>query len=119
MLLDQAFDRALQGSGVDRRGWQVLTSLSQGPVSEADLVASLRSFDAAPVVAGTVSNLTDRGWVEEHSGVLRLTPEGTSRQAALAPAVTDIRRRVSAALPQEDYVVLVQLLARLTESLTP
>ena len=115
--LDNAFDQALRGSGVDRRGWQVLSSLSRGPVSQEELLTSLGSFAPAPVLTETVSDFKDRGWVEEHAGLLRLTVQGTNQQEALAPVVAGVRRQVSAALPQADYVTLVQLLARLTEGL--
>jgi hypothetical protein len=43
--LDAAFNDALQITGVDRRGWQVLDSLARGPVSRAELVDSLAAFD--------------------------------------------------------------------------
>jgi hypothetical protein len=37
--------------------------------------------------------------------------------AELASLVADVRRRVSTALPQADYVALVRLLARLVDAL--
>lgn len=112
--LDAAFDRALDGSSVDRRGWQVLTSLGKRPANRADLVASLASFDTPDVVDGVLKDLTARGWVEQEGDLLRLTSSGTEQQASLAPRVGDVRRRVQAALPQDDYVALIRLLARLT-----
>ena len=115
--LDAVFDRALQGTGADRRGWQVLSSLAQRPASSADLVAALAPFDPADVVRAVVGDLQERGWVEETDGLLRLTGDGARRQAELAPRVDEVRRRVGAALPREDYVTLVRLLARLTQAL--
>ncbi len=64
-----------------------------------------------------MADLTSRGWIEESSGLLRLTREGEREQAALATVVDDIRRQVAAALPQDDYVTLVRLLQRLTQGL--
>jgi hypothetical protein len=43
--LDAAFDDALQNTGVNRRGWQVLDLLAGEPVSRAELVDSLAAFD--------------------------------------------------------------------------
>ncbi len=118
-LIDAAFDDTLAGCGVDRRGWQVLASLARRPVGQADLVASLAAFDTADVVDGVVRGLRGRGLVEEADGLLRLTARGAAEQAALAPRVDAVRRKVSAALPPEDYLTLVGLLARLVEGLRP
>ena len=115
--INAAFDSALDGSPVDRRGWQVLNSLAQQPTSRAGLVASLGSFDSAPAILSVIEELADRHWVEEDSGLLRLTPDGVQAQAELAPLVDRVRQQVRAALPQADYLTLVRLLARLTEAL--
>ena len=49
--------------------------------------------------------------------MLRLTPAGAQEQAALAPLTEDVRRQVAAALPEDDYLTLVRLLARLVAGL--
>jgi hypothetical protein len=113
--LNAAFDAALEGTGVDRRGWQVLASLARGPVSRADLVASLAGFDPPAAVNAVLDDAVGRGWVEETDGSLQLTVDGLVQQQALAPRVDGVRATVSAALPQDDYVLLVTLLARLVE----
>ncbi len=115
--LDAAFDRRLQARGVDRRAWQVLASLARGPTNRSQLVDSLAPFDRPEVLEGVVGDLTSRGWIEESSGLLRLTREGEREQASLATVVDDIRRQVAAALPQDDYVTLVRLLQRLIQGL--
>ena len=58
-----------------------------------------------------------RGWVEESGDLLRLTSAGSVQQEALMPGAQDVRNRVFAALPQEDYVQLVSLLSRLVAGL--
>jgi hypothetical protein len=115
--IDAAFDRALEGSPVNRRGWQVLGVLAGQPTSRADLAASLASFDAPQVVGRVVGELQELRWVEEESGLLRLTPGGSQAQSDLASLVDRVRQQASSALPPEDYVTLVRLLARLTEAL--
>ncbi|PZS20770.1 MAG: MarR family transcriptional regulator [Pseudonocardiales bacterium] len=114
--LDAAFDRSLEGRPVDRRGWQVLASLAKCPTSRSELVASLAIFDSPSAVDAVVRDLRSRGWVEESAGVLRLTSNGELEHAALAPLVAGVRARVAEALPQDDYVTLVQLLQRLVEA---
>lgn len=115
--LEAAFDRRLGQRNVDRRTWQVLASLARRPTSRSQLIDSLAAFDSPEDLEGVVSDLTARGWIEESSGLLRLTPDGQREQAALATVVDDIRRQVAAALPQDDYVTLVRLLQRLIQGL--
>ena len=115
--IEAAFDRALHGSGVDRRGWQVLSSLAAGPLGEAQLVDSLTLFDPPATVQAVVDDLVGRGWVARAAGSLSLTPDGTREHAALAPRVGEVRRQVTTALPRDDYFTLVRLLARLSEAL--
>lgn len=115
--LDAAFDSSLSAQGVDRRGWQVLATLARSPMPRADVVASLAAFDEPTVVEDVVDQLKRRGWVDEPNGTLRLTPAGAHKQAALAPLAESVRRQVSAALPEDDYLVLVGLLARLVAGL--
>lgn len=115
--LNAAFDRALHGSSIDRRGWQVLNTLAGRPTSREELFGSLASFDPPTVVRDVVSHLQAQLMVEEAAGLLQLTPDGARQQAELAPLVDTVRQQISAALPREDYVTLVRLLARLTESL--
>lgn len=115
--LDGAFDAALEGTGVDRRRWQLLASLAGGPVGEAGLLAPLAHFDPPGALASALADLRDRGWVEESGGHLRLTADGVAQHGALAPRVAAVRGRVSAALPPEDYSTLVTLLERLVEGL--
>jgi DNA-binding MarR family transcriptional regulator len=113
--LDAAFDAALEGAGVDRRGWQVLASLARAPTTRADLIAALAGFDPPAAVGRVLDDAIGRGWVEESAGLLQLTSAGRAQQQAVAPRVDGVREQVSAALPQDDYVLLVGLLARLVE----
>ena len=116
-LLDAAFDAALEGTDVDRRSWQVLATLAKGPVERSVLLAALASFDPAEVLDRALDGVLARGWVEESGDVLRLTSAGSAQQQAVGPRVQEVRRRVSAVLPQEDYVQLVSLLSRLVAGL--
>lgn len=117
--LDAAFDTVLQSSDVDRRGWQVLASLSRGPSSRAQLLSALASFDPPVVVEGVIDALRSRGWIQEIADSLELTPMGTDQHAAVAPLVDGVREQVTAALSQEEYGVLVGLLSRLVAGLPP
>ena len=115
--LDDAFDRTFAAVGRTRREWQVLSTLASGPTAAEDLVAALSSFASEGEVAGMVDALTERGEVAATDRTLRLTAAGGRTHAELATLVADVRQRVSAALPQDDYVALVRLLARLVDGL--
>ena len=115
--LDAAFDSTLHPQGVDRRGWQVLATLARSSTRRVDVVAALAAFDEPTIVEGVVDEFRRRGWVEESAGVLRLTPVGAQQQEALAPLVERVRHQVAAALPEDDYLILVRLLARLVAGL--
>lgn len=117
--LNDAFDAALGPHGVGWRGWQVLTTLARGGVLRAELLTSLASFDPVPVVDEVIDDLCARGWAEESAGVLELTAAGRSQEQALAPVVDAVRQQGAVALPQDDYVQLVSLLARLVSGLRP
>lgn len=115
--LDAAFDRSLEDRNMDRRRWQILASLARRPTRRIELVASLVAFDTPTAVGTAVSDLNSRGWIEESAGLLRLTPDGEREHTDLAPLVDEVRERVAAALPQDDYVMLVRLLQRLVAAL--
>lgn len=78
-----------------------------------DVVAALAAFDEPAVVEGVVDELWRRGWVDESHGQLRLTPVGAQEQEALALVVENVRQQVAAVLPEDDYLILLRLLARL------
>lgn len=114
--LDAAFDSSLTARGVDRRVWQVLATLVRSSTPRPAVIAALAAFDEPAVVGAVVDDLRRRGWVDESDGLLHLTSGGAREHEALAPLADDVRRRVAAALPQDEYVTLVRLLARLVSA---
>ena len=94
--LNGAFDRALEGSDVGRRGWQVLSSLSKRSVSRTELVAMLKSFDSPEAIHGVVVDLERHGWVDEEDGLLRLTPSGAQTQTGAVGTSASRRTPTSA-----------------------
>lgn len=117
--LNVALDAALAGTGVDRRGWQLLTSLSRQSSRRADLVGTLASFDPPAAIEEILDRLSSRGWIEDSTDVVRLTPTGAAKREALVPLVDGVREQVAAALPGPEYTVLVGLLSRLVEAFPP
>jgi aminopeptidase N len=116
--LEQAFDRALAAAGRTRREWQVLNTLAERPTPTDDLVAALAPFASRDDVLWLVDGLLARGEVQVTDRTLRLTDGGARTHAELASAVAQVRQRVTAALPGEEYATLVRLLSRLVEGVT-
>lgn len=115
--LDAAFDRALDGFPLDRRAWQVLSTVARRPSGEVELAAALAAFDPPQVIHDILSHLVSRGWVTSVEDELRLTEEGSRQHEAIVPLVNQVRHQVSAALPRDDYLALAHLLQRLTDAL--
>ena len=115
--LDDAFDRAFATVGRTRREWQVLNTLAARPTARDDLAAALSAFSPPGEVHAVLDVLTARGEVTATDGTLGLTAAGAGAQAQLASLVAQVRQRVGAALPPDDYVTLVGLLERLVEGL--
>jgi DNA-binding MarR family transcriptional regulator len=117
--IDAAFDAALDSTAVDRRGWQVLASLSRAPTPRSQLVEALTSFDSPAAVDAVIADLSSRRWIEDADDSLRLTAAGRHQHAALAPLVDGVRAQVAATLSPDEYIALVSLLSRLVEGLAP
>jgi|SRR5699024_2932474 len=116
--INSAFDHAVGSRGADRRTWQILSTLGQHPHSTAELSHALASFDSADMIVERLQELQNRSWVESEGDSWQLTAAGDAERAALATEVGQIRRRVAAALPEEDYATLIGLLDRLVTAVT-
>jgi hypothetical protein len=116
--LDAAFDTALDGTGIDRRAWQVLATLAgDAPArTEDDLAAALAPFERADGVRRRIAALQADGLVAADGDGVRLTEAGRAAHTQIAPLVGAVREQVGAALG-DDYPVLVGLLGRLVEAL--
>ncbi len=71
LVLDAAFDDVLEAEEIDRRGWQVLATLSTGPQRREHVVAALTPFDPPVVVDDVIERLRGREWVEDRSTLLQ------------------------------------------------
>lgn len=109
------FARLLAGEGLNRRGWQVLNTLSRGPAGGPQLDAALGPFLSAgePTVTGHADALTARGWAQRTpAGAYELTATGRAAHARVSAKVHTARARIIDGLTAEDYGTLVGLLRR-------
>lgn len=111
VAIDEAVDRALARLGADRRQWQILTTLLDGP---ADLLGALSPFGG---VREALTVLSARGLVAEQGERVVLTAEGRRVQASLAEAVGEVRGVVGRGVSAEEYAATVDVLARMVHNL--
>ncbi|MDX3231539.1 MarR family transcriptional regulator [Streptomyces sp. ME19-01-6] len=120
-LLEVEFERVLSDSGLVRRHWQALNSLSTGPKALDELTAALRPFWGAAAITldEVLDGLERRGWLarEGADGPYALTPLGTEGHAAVAERVGATRRRVTGGVTDEEYLATVDVLRRMAENL--
>jgi hypothetical protein len=118
--IEAAFEARLAELDADRRMWQVLTTLAERPgVDRAALGAALAPFGGDAVAGDVLAALGERGWVTPGDDRVALTDGGAAAHARLAERVGEVRGLVRAALPGDDYVTLVRLLAQLVDGLAP
>ncbi|MBP8537493.1 MarR family winged helix-turn-helix transcriptional regulator [Streptomyces sp. MK37H] len=120
-LIDADFERALAGSGLARRHWQVLNCLAAGPRSADELAEALRPFwgEGAITLDEALEALRSRGWVTRaaEDGPYSLTPPGADGHAAVAERVGATRRRLMDGLTDEQYLETVRVLSRMAGNL--
>lgn len=114
------FARLLAGAGLNRRGWQVLNTLSRHAATGPELDTALTPFLSAaePTVTGYAEELVARGWAERTpAGAYALTTTGRAAHARVAADVHAARARIIDGLTAEDYATLVGLLQRVAANL--
>ncbi|WP_432588955.1 MarR family transcriptional regulator [Streptomyces sp. HD1123-B1] len=123
-LIDADFEHALAGSGLTRRHWQVLNSLTAAPCRTDELSAALLPFwgEGAITLDEVLVSLRGRGWVgrvegEGEGGRWALTPLGAEGRAEAAGRVGATRRRLMDGVTAEQYHETVRVLSRMAANL--
>lgn len=119
-LLDLTFDQLLGARALSRRHWQVLETLSAGPVTRTRLDEAVAPFLTAdaPTVAPVIDDLVARGWAYTGGAGVALTELGLTAHAEIAAEVKAARRRVTEGITAEEYATTVDVLARMAANLT-
>ncbi|MEU8616880.1 hypothetical protein [Streptomyces sp. NPDC048623] len=118
--IDSAMARLFAAEGLTRRDWQVLNTVSHGPVPLPDLDTALAPFlsPADPTVRPRVDALTARGWASlTPDGTVTLTAEGRAAHGRVSTQVGTLRAQVTACLSPEEFGTLMTLLRRVGEHL--
>jgi hypothetical protein len=110
--LESLLHRSLAAAGGDRRLWQVLHTLSEGPAAHGVVWSALEPFaDSASGPQAAVAHLVADGLVSDVAGTLSLTEAGRERHDLLARQVEQDRAAVMDGLTDTDYLVAVRTLA--------
>ena len=113
--IEQSFAATLAAEGLQRRHWQALNVVKDGPASLARVNEELAPFltDAAPYLR----ELDERGWIAGTDEGYRLTAEGQAAFDRLLAAVRANRTRITDGLTEEQYRTTVDALEQMCANL--
>lgn len=117
--ITEGFDGVFARHGLSRRHWQVLTSLTRGPATEAELHERLAPFwgEGAITLDEVTAELLGRDWIVRAADAYALTDAGRAGQAALKADSDAMRDRLTDGMSEEDYYVTVDNLERMTANM--
>ncbi|CAL9538796.1 MarR family winged helix-turn-helix transcriptional regulator [Streptomyces sp. enrichment culture] len=118
--LTENMDRLLAADGLDRRAWQVLNTLSYGPITVAALDETMTAFLSAdePTTRSQVERFVERGWAgQAGDGRVTLTEEGRRAHERASERARALRMRMMECLSADEYGVLMELLQRVATHL--
>lgn len=113
--LEENFAALLATEGLLRRHWQILNTLSGGPLDASALDVALSPFLNAqdPTAAPYLGALLDRGWVVlGETSAYTLTPAGVDVHASLFERIQVLRNASIEGLSGDEYRTLMDLLQR-------
>lgn len=117
-LIEAQFDAVLAATGLTRRHWQVLNTLSRSAASAGRLDEALAPFRGEPgpdvesVLTGP-GGLIERDWARRDPATdeYALTDTGRTAHAALAEQTTDSRTELLRGITPQQYTETVRVLA--------
>ncbi|MFE3190267.1 MarR family winged helix-turn-helix transcriptional regulator [Nocardia sp. NPDC059240] len=115
--LEDNFVALLAADGLRRRHWQIMHTLSGGPLDATALDVALSPFlnPQDPTATPYVAALAERGWVLiDATGTHSLSADGVTAHANLFERIQIQRRAVTEGLTDDDYRTLLDLLQRVS-----
>jgi DNA-binding MarR family transcriptional regulator len=116
VALEALLDATLARLRLTRRQWQVLNTLSSGPVTPAELADALRPFHQANLGDAQerdMASLVRRQLVFLQDGFLTLTEAGRALHAKAARSVDAAREELTAGIGTDEYAMAVSVLERM------
>jgi|RhiMetStandDraft_4_1073278.scaffolds.fasta_scaffold41175_2 DNA-binding MarR family transcriptional regulator len=117
--LETHLDSTLERLHLSRRQWQVLNTLSSGPITPVELADVLRPFSTANGGAAQerdMAALVRRELVFLLDGRLTLTADGWALHTEASRMVDASRRELTAGIGVDEYAMAVSVLARMSKN---
>lgn len=118
-LLEEDLDRTLVPFDLNRRQWQILNVLAEGPSDASAVYRELNAFfvDEAQVNS-MLALLKSEGWIDATlNGETSLTDAGNRRLTAALNSVRAARQRISFGIEADEYNQTVNTLRSMCENL--
>ncbi|RVU20924.1 MarR family transcriptional regulator [Streptomyces antnestii] len=118
--IEESMGRLFATDGLNRRGWQVLNTISYAPITIAELDETLAAFLSTdePTLRPYVDRFIERGWAHAaDDGSVALTGEGRRGHQRVSEQVGALRVRMMECLSSEEHTVLMELLQRVATHL--
>lgn len=116
VALEALLDATLARLRLTRRQWQVLTTLSSGPATPAELAEALRPFNQSTGVDAQerdMASLVRRQLVFLQDGRLTVTEAGRALHAQATGLVEATRRDLTAGIGTDEYAMAISVLERM------
>ncbi|MEU6657839.1 hypothetical protein [Streptomyces sp. NPDC046821] len=118
--IEGSMGRLFAADGLNRRGWQVLNTISCDPITIVELDEAMAAFLSAdePTMRPYVDRLVERGWAHmADDGAVALTGEGRRAHERVSEQSGALRVRMMECLSSEEHAVLMELLQRIATHL--
>ncbi|ARF59133.1 MarR family winged helix-turn-helix transcriptional regulator [Streptomyces gilvosporeus] len=118
--ITESLGRLFAADGLNRRSWQVLNTISYGPITVAVLDETMAAFLSAdePTMWPHVERFIERGWAQvAGDGSVTLTGEGRRSYERVAERSGALRVRMMECLSANEHEVLMELLQRVAAHL--
>ncbi|MFI0715022.1 MarR family winged helix-turn-helix transcriptional regulator [Streptomyces inhibens] len=118
--IETRFDRLFADDGLTRRGWQVLNTVSYGPITVAEIDETMAAFLSGeePTMRPYVERFAELDWVRvTDADGLALTEEGKRTHQRVSEQAGTERVRMMECLSHEDFQILMDLLQRIATHL--
>lgn len=118
--ITESLGRLFAADGLNRRAWQVLNTMSYGPITVAALDETMAAFLSAdePTMRPHVERFVERGWAQvADDGSVTLTGEGRGAYEQVSERSGALRVRMMECMSADEYEVLMGLLQRLAAHL--
>lgn len=118
-LLEIRLEHILASELLSRSHWQILSIVHQEPLTEADLEMQLLPFVGRSNTPMRIhlDDLMEAGWLDYHRGRYHIADGRLAAYTATAAKVQRMRRAVMVGISNEEYHIVMDVLAKVAGNL--